>query len=510
MGRKKIKIQPIKDDRNRQVTFLKRKQGLMKKAYELSVLCDCEIALIIFNSSGKLVQYASTEIDKILLKYTDYNEPHESKNNRDFVNLSERDEEQAKEDDDGLDMEQASGPEQELKGSSSTDNLPMATVPTQAQYPPPPPPHHPTPPQPSMMHNQPPQSMMGGMGHHHQVSPHSHHGPSPAMYYHEQSHQRGHYGMHHPQHQTPQHRMSPGYDVYGLQHTPPPPQPHPMYMMQHHSPAPIPQGPPTSSMSLQYGSHPAHHPMYASNVRMQMPPPQPQQQQQQQQPVVSAGSPALPVPSSAMQSPNYTTQPPPSSQSGDQQTQSPLQSASNMPSPTPSATSHHSHGKSKAPPKLRVQIPGDSPKQQQPSVSTASTGNEQEEKTIKSEEGSQEKRNNIATTSAEQSAGIGPPSALPSQFAQNLFSPTTFYPEFYQQNELPSPLNFSATPTASHAFNWPAPSSTAGAARDYKPSPLARQQETSNDAKRPAIDNEKEDDGNHDNESSATKKAKVA
>ena len=43
----------------------------MKKAYELSVLCDCEIALIIFNSSGKLVQYASTEIDKILLKYTD-------------------------------------------------------------------------------------------------------------------------------------------------------------------------------------------------------------------------------------------------------------------------------------------------------------------------------------------------------------------------------------------------------------------------------------------------------
>ncbi|KAI9247429.1 hypothetical protein BDA99DRAFT_525885 [Phascolomyces articulosus] len=60
-----------------------KKQGLMKKAYELSVLCDCEIALIIFNSSGKLVQYASTEIDKILLKYTDYNEPHESKNNMD-------------------------------------------------------------------------------------------------------------------------------------------------------------------------------------------------------------------------------------------------------------------------------------------------------------------------------------------------------------------------------------------------------------------------------------------
>jgi hypothetical protein len=43
----------------------------MKKAYELSVLCDCEIALIIFNNNGKLVQYASTDIDKILLKYTE-------------------------------------------------------------------------------------------------------------------------------------------------------------------------------------------------------------------------------------------------------------------------------------------------------------------------------------------------------------------------------------------------------------------------------------------------------
>jgi len=63
----------------------------------------------------------------------------------------------------------------------------------------------------------------------------------------------------------------------------------------------------------------------------------------------------------------------------------------------------------------------------------------------------------------------GPPSALPSEFAQNLPSPSTFYPEFYQQSELPSPLNFSATPRESgRAFHWPAPG------RDYKPSPLAK------------------------------------
>ncbi|KAJ1842004.1 myocyte enhancer factor, partial [Coemansia sp. RSA 2708] len=81
MGRKKIKIQTIKDERNRQVTFLKRKAGLLKKAYELSVLCDSEIAVVIFSSQNKLVQYASTNMDKVLMRYTDYGEPSESLTN---------------------------------------------------------------------------------------------------------------------------------------------------------------------------------------------------------------------------------------------------------------------------------------------------------------------------------------------------------------------------------------------------------------------------------------------
>ena len=63
MGRKKINIARISDERNRQVTFTKRKFGLMKKAYELSVLCDCEIAVIIFNSHNKVF----TEFNKIKL-----------------------------------------------------------------------------------------------------------------------------------------------------------------------------------------------------------------------------------------------------------------------------------------------------------------------------------------------------------------------------------------------------------------------------------------------------------
>jgi hypothetical protein len=88
MGRKKINITRINDERTRQVTFTKRKFGLMKKAYELSVLCGCEIALMIFNSNDRLFQYASSDINKVLLKYAEYNEPHESCTNVDIIDVS--------------------------------------------------------------------------------------------------------------------------------------------------------------------------------------------------------------------------------------------------------------------------------------------------------------------------------------------------------------------------------------------------------------------------------------
>lgn len=66
-----------------QITFSKRKHGLLKKAYELSVLCDVDVALIVIGNNQKLYQYASSNINEILMKYTEIQEPYESKTNAD-------------------------------------------------------------------------------------------------------------------------------------------------------------------------------------------------------------------------------------------------------------------------------------------------------------------------------------------------------------------------------------------------------------------------------------------
>eukprot|EP00727_Mastigamoeba_balamuthi_P008590 m51a1_g4353 putative myocyte-specific enhancer factor 2a isoform x4 (540) ;mRNA; f:222843-225120 len=84
MGRNKITIQRIENERNRQATFMKRKNGLVKKAMELSILCDCEIALIVFSSSNKLFTYSSTDMERILLRYTAHNDPHKPMTNSDY------------------------------------------------------------------------------------------------------------------------------------------------------------------------------------------------------------------------------------------------------------------------------------------------------------------------------------------------------------------------------------------------------------------------------------------
>lgn len=59
----------IENASSRQVTFSKRRNGLLKKAYELSILCDAEVALIIFSSKGRLYEFSSSNMQKSIEKY---------------------------------------------------------------------------------------------------------------------------------------------------------------------------------------------------------------------------------------------------------------------------------------------------------------------------------------------------------------------------------------------------------------------------------------------------------
>ncbi|XP_050384373.1 agamous-like MADS-box protein MADS2 [Argentina anserina] len=70
MGRGRVELKRIENKINRQVTFAKRRNGLLKKAYELSILCDAEVALIIFSNRGKLYEFcSSSSILKTLERY---------------------------------------------------------------------------------------------------------------------------------------------------------------------------------------------------------------------------------------------------------------------------------------------------------------------------------------------------------------------------------------------------------------------------------------------------------
>lgn len=69
MAREKIQIKKIDNATARQVTFSKRRRGLFKKAEELSVLCDADVALIIFSSTGKLFEYSSARSISLSVHY---------------------------------------------------------------------------------------------------------------------------------------------------------------------------------------------------------------------------------------------------------------------------------------------------------------------------------------------------------------------------------------------------------------------------------------------------------
>ncbi|XP_054782163.1 MADS-box protein SOC1-like isoform X3 [Prosopis cineraria] len=72
MVRGKMEMKRIENATNRQVTFSKRRNGLLKKAFELSVLCDAEVGLIIFSPRGKLYEFSSSSLQETIERYRSY------------------------------------------------------------------------------------------------------------------------------------------------------------------------------------------------------------------------------------------------------------------------------------------------------------------------------------------------------------------------------------------------------------------------------------------------------
>ncbi|XP_072979534.1 MADS-box transcription factor 27-like isoform X1 [Typha angustifolia] len=77
MGRGKIVIRRIDNSTSRQVTFSKRRNGLLKKARELAILCDAEVGLMIFSSTGRLYDFTSTSMRSVIERYNKAKAEHQ-------------------------------------------------------------------------------------------------------------------------------------------------------------------------------------------------------------------------------------------------------------------------------------------------------------------------------------------------------------------------------------------------------------------------------------------------
>lgn len=218
----------------------------------------------------------------------------------------------------------------------------------------------------------------------------------------------------------------------------------------------------------QQPAHPQHSPMMMHQQQQQA-----QQQQQQQQPTHHPRPSLSPQPA-PINNTMRTTSVEHVAPSQQQQQQTPAPSAPTSAGFVAPSSQVRSSPlvNDKKPHNLRVQIPSED--------SSTSSNNHHGSSTTTTNNGMTATQAAAPHMRQGKGGASSPTSALPSQFAQNLPSPFSIYPEFLQQNELPSPLNFSATPTTSSAFHWPAASSSSNqqvmsSARmpDYRPSPLA-------------------------------------
>lgn len=84
MGRKKIDITPISYEKQRNITFNKRKNGLLKKAAELSLLCQLKLFLAFTDLNGNLINFYTPDCEFL-------NEFDFSKDDKKLITFTEKD-----------------------------------------------------------------------------------------------------------------------------------------------------------------------------------------------------------------------------------------------------------------------------------------------------------------------------------------------------------------------------------------------------------------------------------
>ncbi|GMP38802.1 hypothetical protein CsSME_00009924 [Camellia sinensis var. sinensis] len=77
MGRGKTVLRRIDNSTSRQVTFSKRRNGLLKKAKELSILCDAEVGVIVISSTKRFYEFASSSMRSIFERYNKGDDEHQ-------------------------------------------------------------------------------------------------------------------------------------------------------------------------------------------------------------------------------------------------------------------------------------------------------------------------------------------------------------------------------------------------------------------------------------------------
>ena len=68
----RIEIAPIENPRHRRITYSKRKAGLVRKATELAVLCDADVAVLMCNADQRLSVYSSISVDDVLERFSHF------------------------------------------------------------------------------------------------------------------------------------------------------------------------------------------------------------------------------------------------------------------------------------------------------------------------------------------------------------------------------------------------------------------------------------------------------